>query len=291
MLSLTLDGDWHPKLPKGGQRHNYALKETAYFFLLPSHCRHLQPPPVDSTMELGLHGLDTGGQACFPCRSGLPSSLWTPAPFTTQRLPICNWWLCLALFLHFPSSGSCEMDSITSLFFFSSTAIKCHRASLRSDPKLAKETKGTGREPQFPQNQQDPFISKVYLNHLLCTQIERRITVTVAHDSEIQRQRQQHSERTLVTPVAYTVDSVSHRFQPQRLKLDSNRTDVRPLSIGTEQWVAELIEKEPDSSLSNELLINFLPLYLFIKNVSFICVWIHFVLKITGIICQSRRDF
>lgn len=130
-----------------------------------------------------------------------------------------------------------EMDGVTSLFFFSSTAIKCHWASLRSE--LTKETKGTGREPQFPQNQQDPFLSKVYpkmaCNYLLCTQIERQITVTVAHDSEIQRQRQQHPKRTLVTPIAYTVDSVSHHFQPQRLKLDSNRTDVGPLSIGTEQ--------------------------------------------------------
>lgn len=45
-----------------------------------------------------------------------------------------------------------------------------------SVPKLTKETKVTGREPQFPQKQQDPFISKAYPkmagNYLLCTQIE-----------------------------------------------------------------------------------------------------------------------
>lgn len=33
MLSLTLDGDWHPKLPKGGTRHYYVLNEAVYFSL------------------------------------------------------------------------------------------------------------------------------------------------------------------------------------------------------------------------------------------------------------------
>lgn len=45
-----------------------------------------------------------------------------------------------------------------------------------SVPKLTKETKVTGREPQVPQKQQDPFITQAYPkmagNYLLCTQIE-----------------------------------------------------------------------------------------------------------------------
>lgn len=84
--------------------------------------------------------------------------------------------------------------------------------------------------------------------------------IILAHNSEIPRQRQDRSKRALVTPTTYTVDSVSP-FPAQKLKLDSNRTDIEALLIVTEQLAAELIEKEPDISLSNGLLINFLPLF------------------------------
>lgn len=130
MLSLTLDGDWHSELPKGGGRHYYPLNEIMCLSLTEAppaagmRSRFLQAAPWS-----WVHGLDTAGRLSL-----LSLPLWAfplfseaPALSTMQLLDNLHYKL-KALPSSFPSMflllEAAEIDSLPSLLLFFSTAIK-----------------------------------------------------------------------------------------------------------------------------------------------------------------------
>lgn len=130
MLSLTLDGDWHSKLPEGGWRRCYPVNGIMYLSLTkPLSLQARAATSCSQHYGAVLQGLDTIGRLKM-----LSLPLWTlllfseaSAPFTMQLRDNLH-YKAKALPSSLPSIflplEAAEIDSSPSLLLFSWTAIK-----------------------------------------------------------------------------------------------------------------------------------------------------------------------